>query len=68
MHSLFESTADSHLTHIRMLLHDWPMQANTRLQQAIQSREAAANYPALEDSVLTLVADLNRELKKAAFA
>ena len=44
------------------------MQANTRLEQAIRSREAAANYPALVDSVLTLVADLNGELKKVAFA
>ena len=46
----------------------WSMQANARLEQAIRSREAAANYPALVDSVLTLVAGLNGELKKAAFA
>ena len=64
-------TSSGRGSHVAMMLSQYPilsMQANTRLEQAIRSREAAANYPALVDSVLTLVADLNGELKKVAFA
>ena len=42
------------------------MQANSRLEQAVKSREAAANYPALMDVVLGLVNDLNSELKQVS--